>query len=112
MNTIENTIANDNVIPLFTPSRCPHDWEPIEGWRARYHCHLCGSIGRKERLVLPPRTDGSKGRPGITSYRCHFRAGGKRCNAFAVARVDGKPRCPAHGGAKHTHAARKTLRSR
>ena len=102
--------TENNVTPLFTPSRCPHDWQPVEGWRAQYRCALCGSIGRKIRAITLDDADGPVGPPGITAYRCRLKDGnGVRCQARAVTRVDGKPRCTAHACGEHTRAARESL---
>jgi hypothetical protein len=105
MDPIEN-----NVTPLFTPSRCPHDWQPVEGWRARYQCSLCEAIGRKRRVLTMDRVGGPLGGPGVTEYRCTFRSNGVRCSARAVARVGRELRCADHCPGGHTKAARKALR--
>jgi len=61
MNTIEN-----NVNPaLHSPvPRCSHDWQPVEGWQARYQCTRCYVLGRKLRVLTIHRQGGPIGRPG------------------------------------------------
>jgi hypothetical protein len=103
---------SDNVIPLFSPSRCKHAWQPLDGWRARYRCRLCGCIGRNLRAVTLLESGGPIGQPGVTAYRCRHKAHGERCAHSAVGRVDGTVLCAQHGGSAHTRSAREALRSR
>ena len=111
MAPVENPTEN-NVTPLFTPSRCPHDWQPVEGWRARYQCSLCGAIGRKRRVLTMLRAGGPLGDAGVTVYRCRFVSDGVRCRARAVVRVGRELRCADHCPGGHTRAAREALRHR
>ncbi|MGD0525072.1 MAG: hypothetical protein ABSE49_08005 [Polyangiaceae bacterium] len=104
-----DTIANDNVTPLLTPSRCPHEWQPVEGWQARYQCTLCHALGRKLRVLTLHKFGGPIGRPGVTAYRCRFKSNGVQCRTRAVARVDGTLRCKAHCCGQHTRAGRDSL---
>jgi hypothetical protein len=107
MNTIEN-----NVIPLFTPSRCSHDWQPVEGWQARYQCTRCYVLGRKLRVLTIHRQGGPIGRPGVSPYRCRFKSHGVPCRARAVACFDGTLRCAVHACGEHTRGVRDSLRHR
>lgn len=80
-----------------SPALCAHDWQPIDGWYARYRCARCHVIGCKFGVVQAKHVTRSN---EIQPYRCEVRRGGERCNAPAVSSSWGKKfRC-----AEHRHA--------
>jgi hypothetical protein len=89
--------------PAFRPpaeAACDHAWSPIDGWRARYRCALCGALGRKRRALF--KDDGPPvGRPGVTPYRCTEPTHDGRCGALAIAREEKGCRCARHGGSSN-----------
>jgi hypothetical protein len=88
------------------PTACAHDWQPIEGWYARYRCARCRVIGYKPGAVHPGNPRGM----AIVPYRCESKCHGARCSEPAVHNWKGaKFRCAAHGGPAHTGPARKAL---
>jgi hypothetical protein len=85
---------------------CEHDWEPIQGWYARYRCARCRVIGYKAGALRPQNARCT----GITTYRCEVRREGKRCAEPAVHCWRGKKlRCAAHVRPGKTEKARETL---
>jgi hypothetical protein len=85
---------------------CEHDWQPIQGWYARYRCSRCRVIGYKPGAVRPQNARSVE----ITPYRCEVRREGERCAGPAVHAWHGKKfRCAAHCGGGRTGKARETL---
>jgi len=85
---------------------CEHDWQPIEGWYARYRCARCRVIGYKPGAVHRQHARCME----ITPYRCELRRGGERCAEPAVRSWRGKKfRCAGHCGAGRTAEARTAL---
>ena len=91
---------------------CDHEWHPVPGWRAGYHCAACGAFGRKQQ-AFPAAVDDDyrplPARPGITPYRCTAKHGRARCVACAVGKVQGEWVCPKHAGPRKGRAARAAL---
>jgi hypothetical protein len=84
-----------------------HDWQPIDGWRARYRCRDCGVIGRKRGAVTiigpwelrdvmePPEP--VAGGAEVTPYACTLKCAGLRCGCPAVKKTGSRRwRCSAH----------------
>jgi len=85
---------------------CEHDWQPIQGWYARYRCGQCRIIGYKPGAVRPQNARCME----ITPYRCEVRRDGQRCAEPAVHSWCGKKfRCAAHARPGRTAKARETL---
>ena len=85
---------------------CEHDWQPIQGWYARYRCGKCRIIGYKPAAVRPQNARSTT----ITPYQCEVRRDGQRCVEPAVHSWYGKKfRCAAHVRPGKTAKARETL---
>jgi hypothetical protein len=85
---------------------CEHDWQPIQGWFARYRCGRCRVIGYKPGAVRPQNARCME----IMPYRCEARRDGQRCAEPAVHSWRGKKfRCAAHLRQGRTGKARETL---
>jgi hypothetical protein len=89
-----------------SPSFCAHDWQPIDGWYARYRCTRCRVIGCKFGVVVAPH--GGHRSFEIRPYRCEAKCAGQKCNQPAVHGWRGKNfRCAAHPhGSRATRALR------
>jgi hypothetical protein len=82
---------------------CSHDWQPIDGWCARYRCAPCNVIGCKLGVVEPWRRTGM----AIEPYRCESPCGGEPCDQPAVHRSRSKGfRCEAHRPGQAARARR------
>jgi hypothetical protein len=95
-----------------TPDSHYHNWQPIDGWRARYRCRDCRAVGYKPRLVTMDVEGGPYGGMRITPYVCAFAREGLRCGCPAVKKLRGSWKCPTHvcrGLPIHTTAARAHL---
>jgi hypothetical protein len=85
---------------------CAHDWQPIDGWYARYRCTVCHVLGCKFGVVVGPH--GGHRSFEIKPYRCEAVRGGVKCNAPAVHGWRGKKfRCAEHRHGAHAARARR-----
>ena len=85
---------------------CAHDWQPIDGWYARYRCTRCLAIGCKFGVVVG--LHGGHRSFEIQPYRCEAVRGGLRCNVPAVQSWRGKNfRCAEHRHGAHAARARR-----
>jgi hypothetical protein len=73
---------------------CNHDWQPVEGWYARYRCSVCRVLGCKFGVIDSDRA----GSTVIEPYRCEENHGHERCSEEAVARISGLMCCRRHRG--------------
>src|SRR5260221_14564561 len=63
-----------------------HDWQPIDGWTARYRCWQCGVIAYKPRVVTILVDGGPYGSMKVTPYVCTATRAGSRCGCPPIAK--------------------------
>jgi hypothetical protein len=73
-----------------------HDWQPIDGWCARYRCKECRIVGYRPRVVTLGVEGGPFGRIAITPYVCGATRDGERCGGPAEWKQKGTWRCGEH----------------
>jgi hypothetical protein len=86
-----------------------HEWQPAQGWYARYRCSRCGAFGFKQRIVTveAARAVGAIGTERVTPYACKARPGGVACGRPAVTKENKVWKCAVHrrdaaiGGGAH-----------
>jgi hypothetical protein len=94
---------------LYTLSH-QHDWQPINGWTARYRCKGCRVVGYRPRIVTLHVAGGPYGSTAVTPYICSAQQGGQRCGCPAEWKQKRAWRCREHLlNSSHTATARAAL---